>query len=200
MRRFQRGPEPQVLTDGAPQWTTRLLARRAADPTSRFQWPQVALRGLNEHLLEALGPLTDRRCAYCDGDGLGAQSRETIDHFRPSSRFPECAFEWGNLYLACDVCQAEKLDQFEETLLRPDAVDFEFQRYFTFNFLTGDIEPNLGASEGDQARARDTIRLFGLNARARPTSRLRELRRFRGQADRVVADFAYRFVLELAVS
>jgi len=114
-------------------------------------------------------------CAYCDGFPLGETSRETIDHFRPKGdeRFLHLAFEWDNLFPACDVCQAEKQEAFSETLLKPDEQTYAFDAYFDFNVKTGSLEPNRRASEADQERARSTIETFGLNIEPRRASRLR---------------------------
>jgi uncharacterized protein (TIGR02646 family) len=132
---------------------------------------------------------------------------ETIDHFLPKSRYPELVYAWENLYLACPRCQREKEANFDgcmdpatycNELLRPDEPGYRFERYFLFNYQSGDIEPNPGAAELDQICAHYTIQSLGLNAGGRPQSRKRTLRRFarRSVAEDPVDDWPYRFLLE----
>ncbi len=46
-------------------------------------------------------------CMYCESN-TGSQ----IEHFRPKSRFPECAFEWENFLPACGECNLGKSSSF----------------------------------------------------------------------------------------
>ena len=78
--------------------------------------------------------MTQRHCAFCDGP-LGIESRETVEHFRPKSKFPELAFAWENLFPCCDVCQSHKGERFDLHLLKPDDDDYHFERYFVVNFF-----------------------------------------------------------------
>jgi uncharacterized protein (TIGR02646 family) len=125
--------------------------------------------------------MTAGHCAYCDGYELGESSRETIDHFRPKSRFPELAFAWQNLFPACDSCQLAKRD-FHEQLLKPDEEGYEFARYFVLNFKTGDLEPNPGALPEEQQKAQNTIALLSLNRAPLARGRLRAARASRRAA------------------
>jgi len=49
--------------------------------------------------------MTQAHCAFCDGQ-IGAESRETVEHFRPKGLFPELAYAWDNLFPCCDLCQS----------------------------------------------------------------------------------------------
>jgi hypothetical protein len=116
-------------------------------------------------------------------------------------------YAWENLYLACVKCQEEKARNFDirvepatyqDELLRPDDLDYRFERYFLFNDQNGDIEPNPQASGLDQERARCTIRNLGLNHPGRSRSRKRILGLFaeRPTPGERLDDWPYRFLLE----
>lgn len=134
-------------------------------------------------------------CAFCD-QLIGAASRETVEHFKPKRDYPLEAYQWGNLYPCCDVCQASKGEKFEDKLLAPDMVDYAFERWFVFNFLTGEIEPSPATSEDDQARACSTIRLYGLNSAKRNRARLLELKRMTIDLETHSDDWNFRFLLD----
>lgn len=145
--------------------------------------------------------LCDGRCAFCDGK-LGVESRETVEHFRPkhAKGWPDLAYAWTNLFPACDVCQSAKRDQWDEALLKPDAADYTFDRYFCCNFLTGALDVLPEPLNGEVERALTTLRIFDLNRTARCNSRLREYRDWQ-RARRIGADpvelddYNYRFFL-----
>lgn len=172
MRRCERGAEPEVLLSRAARWTAAFLA----DTSREFHWPQVEGRSLNLHLLPALSAMTAEHCAYCDGYPITAVAYKTIDHFRPKAQFRDLAFRWDNFFLACPACNSHKREQWDERLLRPDEVEFAFLRYFIFDFASGELEPNPAAAPDDQARARTTIDLLGLNSEGSAGARKRALR------------------------
>jgi hypothetical protein len=57
----------------------------------------------------------------------------------------------------------QKGEKFNELLLRPDSDDYEFDRYFRWDFTLGTIEVNAKATEDEQRRAEVTRTLYGLN-------------------------------------
>lgn len=192
----RRPPAPRLLAERADGWTAAWLRRREEDQGAEFRWPIVDGRPLNQHLLPALDQMVDGHCAYCDGWPLDETGRPSIDHFRPKSRFPELAYAWDNLFHACQRCQEPpdgKGARWSEDLLRPDASDFSFDRYFRYDVATGRLEPNPQASDADQRRARVTIELLGLNAGSRPVGRKRARRHYGSYVDEVRP---YRFVYE----
>ncbi len=66
-------------------------------------------------------------------------------------------------------CQ-QKSDDFDEAALKPDADDYEFDRYCRWDYTLGTIEINEQAAVEDQHRARVTIKLYRLNT-SHPTWR-----------------------------
>jgi uncharacterized protein (TIGR02646 family) len=173
---------PSFLAENWRQWGEEYAARRMKNPSYRFNWKKWQETPVNQLLLEPLSEMTDGHCAYCDWFPTDCGTDQTIDHFKPKTKFPKEAYYWPNLYLACRQCQKKSAkslsdDQYEQ-LLRPDASDYEFECYFIYNFLTGDIEPNPAAEASDRERAELTIRTFQLNAAGRPAARKRMLAQF----------------------
>lgn len=87
-------------------------------------------------------------------------------------------------------CQ-QKADEFDEAALHPDAIDYEFDRYFRWDYTLGTIEVNELASLEDRHRAEVTRRLYRLNV-GHPSLRKRELRKRAQGAQDPLDDFAYR--------
>jgi uncharacterized protein (TIGR02646 family) len=141
--------------------------------------------------------MTNGHCSYCDAFPVQGVSLETIDHFRPKSVFAHDAFLWENLYYCCSACQQEKQERFDEQLLRPDASDFEFTRYFHFNARTGVLAPSPMATALERTCAKVTIELLGLNRLGRPEGRLRLLRTYSQnlQAGQPMEELPYRYIL-----
>lgn len=199
MKQLIRPEKPQILHENAVQWGNEFAEKRSENSSFQFQWRQIGGKKVNEILREILSnQMTQHHCSYCDGGyPLGASAQQTIDHFRPKSRFPLRVYEWDNLFLCCNVCQNKKLEQFEEALLKPDEEDFKTNRYFMCNFKTGEIEANAHATPEDQVRAHVTIRILGLNDSPRPRARKRELQQWENTelTARFLDDFSYRFFL-----
>lgn len=201
MRRMQRPECPTWLQENHAKWTEAYCKRRASNPSAEFVWPQYQNAKINHELQQILGASTQEHCAYCDGGfPLGCASRATIDHFKPKEAFCSEAFAWANLYLACDCCQQQKSNNYDERLLRPDAANFSFAAYFQFNYQTGEIEPNLAADAEMQTQAQVSIDLFGLNHSPRPKARLSHLKSFSclstEEKREQLNDWNYRFILE----
>lgn len=139
--------------------------------------------------------MTQSHCAFCDGS-TGLESRETVEHFRPKSQFPELAYVWHNLFPCCDRCQSLKREQFDELLLKPDEVGYRFENHFLLNYKTGELAPLPHVDVERQRCAEITIRMYGLNLPERMKARLRERRAFDSDPDPCLDDYNYRFFLE----
>ncbi|MGL4401474.1 MAG: hypothetical protein ACRCXD_16540, partial [Luteolibacter sp.] len=165
--KIKRAECPQALIEKGAKWTERFVASGKWP-----SWPQHGNRKLN-HLLhdEGLRDQTKEHCSYCDITPIEPPGIETIDHFRPKSGpqgHPELAYTWENLFYCCVYCQKKKGDAFEEALLKPDEEDYEFARYFQWNFATGELMPSEVATPDDQYRAERTIDLLKLNVKLPP--------------------------------
>lgn len=203
MQKCRRGSAPELLAKHGPEIGAEYAHRRRAEPTYRFQWPQRDGQKLYEIARAALAEMTARRCSYCDGYPLSATGNEEIDHFCPKTHeeFYELVCTWENLFLICTSCNGAKRDQWEPSLLRPDAPEYTFDRYFLFNFETGELEPAPDIPAADRHRARRTIEIFDLNRPGACTARLAAIRTIRRrESDDELADVAYRFLIPFVAS
>lgn len=196
MMKQERPEEPEVLKKKGEEWGWRYKNNREKNPAHQFTWPQVKGEKLNHILKIPLIEMTKQHCSYCDGYPLGKMGRQTIEHFKPKSKFPDLAFQWDNLFICCDVCQTEKDEEFDDLLLKPDMDDYDFFRYFQINFSTGEITPNPRAAEDDQQRAKKTIKLLGLNNSGLPGYRRRDFLHYSSWQDKEyeIDDLSYRFM------
>ncbi len=173
--------------------------KRETNPSHSFSWRNFKGQSIRTHLIPVLEEMTKNHCSFCDGYPLGTESRQTIEHFRPKSRFPELAYQWENLFLCCDVCQSSKQEEFDEKLLKPDDPDYCFSDFFTCNFKSGIIEPNPQATQEKQERARITIKLYDLNSTLRSQSRLRQLKKFEKNTGEDINTFPYRYFINASL-
>ncbi len=188
MRKFQRGEEPPFLAVKWQEWGEDWERRQAQRGT--FHWHQHEGVAVNQLLLIPLKEQTQAHCSFCDAFPVSPPSLETVEHFKPKSRFPREAYHWPNLYFCCDFCQGKR-DDFDELLLRPDAPDFDFHRYFIWEYTTGELLPNPQATEADRNRAEVTRRLYRLNEK-HPSLRMRARRQRIKLQDEPLDELPYR--------
>ena len=179
------------------EWLRRVAAAVPGSPAVWTWGPHADGKTVRDHILPKLMKQTEHHCSYCDLFPVTAGSPDTVDHFRPKGRkrWPELAYEWTNLFYACSGCQSEKLEHFDERVLKPDADDFRWQDYFRFNAVTGFLVPRLGIGTAERLRARATIKLFGLNRRGRPKARLHAYRDWLKLGKPAVLRRPYRFCM-----
>ena len=175
-------------------WGREWESRHRENPKATFHWHRVDSTPVNQKLMALLKAQTQDHCSFCDNFPVSPPSIDTIEHFRPKAHFPREAYRWGNLYFCCMWCQ-QKSDDFDEAALQPDAIDYEFERYFRWDYTLGTIEVNELASPEDQRRAEASIKLYKLNVE-HPSFRRRELRRRSRSMDEPLDDFAYRNFVE----
>ncbi|MCW1969838.1 MAG: TIGR02646 family protein [Anaerolineae bacterium] len=202
MRRFHREPAPSELLDNQAKWTQNFLARiTEKSPSSTFYWPELNGKRVSEWIRPILEAQTQYHCSYCDGAYMLRDTpSSTIDHFKPKSVFHHLAFDWQNLYVACPNCQNFKREKFDDALLRPDADDFEFSRYFDYDFNKHEIKPHPDATPTNQQRAKVTIELLNLNHPSLRTTRRTEFNaRFEAmdKPDFDLNSCNYRYLLDL---
>jgi uncharacterized protein (TIGR02646 family) len=190
MRKFKRAPAPEFLLEKWESWGKKWAQRRAANPAASFHWHSVENELVNLKLRPLLKAQVSDHCSFCDNYPISPPSYDTIEHFRPKRLFPREAYQWENLYYCCDCCQ-RKGDDFDDALLRPDAEDYTFDRFFRWDYTRGTLELNERASAEDQHRAEVTVMLYRLND-GHPSLRRRELRRRSLMPDEPIDDFAYR--------
>ena len=172
------------------QWEAKL-----DNPNKSNDWSWYEHEGekINKRLLQPLRDMTADHCAFCDGFPM-KRIGKTVEHFKPKSTYPLEAYKWENLFLCCRNCQ-EKNDEFDEQLLKPDEFDYEFNRFFDYDFNTGFLNPNKWSSAADQQRAEITIRIYRLNEFEHPEDRLMTFRQYYDSNNPVIDEFSYRFIL-----
>ena len=113
---------------------------------------------------------------------------ETIDHFRPRSKFPHLTFDWLNLIYACERCNKAKADEWPELndfvnsvlaaydrftpvseYVNPNALDGRLPASdcFDFDVETGEIVPAESVDDHMWSTAFRTIRDIDLNDSSR---------------------------------
>ncbi|MFN8344573.1 MAG: hypothetical protein U0X91_06205 [Spirosomataceae bacterium] len=205
MRKFRRTESPAVLTkvigeNKVPRWQNygeRYALNRENNPSFEFQWPQIEGKKLNQHLLPDLMAMTDDHCSYCDDYPL-KKGDDTIDHFHPKTHpaFYKEVCKWENLYISCKHCQDAKGNQFEAELLRPDEMEFQFNRYFIYDYIDHTISPNPLASLDEQYRAQKTIEVFDLRHKSLCIRRRHAYQRYAGDSNPVLSDYNFRFMFD----
>ena len=198
MRKQPRPAAPAVLAENNAKWNAQWVALRQRNPQAAFQWYTVDGKTCREWILPELEAMTQGHCAFCDAFPFDDKSMEPIEHFRPKSNpmFHHLAFEWTNLYYACDRCQSSKNSQWVDELLAPDESGYEFSDFFCYELTTGELMPNPVATEERQNRARETIRVFDLDNPKRRSRRCREFHIWRRSSARDLDDVGYRDFIE----
>lgn len=162
----------------------------ATDTNKEFTWHDT-----RKTLTEKLQKCTKQHCSFCDAYPMRSMVKDTIEHFRPKADYPLLAYYWHNLFVACDICQEipAKWDKADlKLVLKPDAADYEFHRYFDFDTQTGEICVNRYGTTEEQKRAKTTIFYYKLNDYDRPTARLKASYSYRDEVD--IDDRVYRFI------
>lgn len=190
---FIRSECPEYLVNCWENMGIRFHKAKENNPRYQFRW----YKAFNKpESLRLLLEMTKGHCAFCDGADLGAESRKTIEHFRPKSEHHTLAFQWENLYPCCDQCQSAKGDDFDERLLVGDQAGYEFDRFFSIDYSSGALLPNPLATEYEQQSAVVTIKLYGLNLDERKSARKMQRKIYEHCSEELeLDDFSYRYFL-----
>ena len=195
-----RAAPPDLLERFGSEISTNYIARKCADKSYQFQWPQREGQSLYTIVRSQLALMTDSHCAYCDGYPITCTGEEQVDHFRPKSHedFYGLVCNWDNLYLICSACNKAKLAQWSESLLHPDMKDYDFILYFSYRTDTGELTPNIAATPENQLRAKTTINIFDLNRSGACIGRKRMVKSLLvTHFEEVLTDLDYRYLIPL---
>lgn len=154
MHWVNRGPEPAGLENVRRQFTQEWVEHYQAGLGNR---PRPRWRQFHADLSSAFSGL----CGYCEEIARGE-----VDHFRPSSKFPDLVYEWSNWIWACHDCNHAKSNQWpEDGYIDPCAVVAAErpERFFDFD-TAGYLRPKAGLSASASAKARRMISDVQLNA------------------------------------
>ncbi len=188
----KRGEVPPKLAAQGPELCAAYQARRSTTPDHRFEWS----KSLRAELIAALLAMTQKRCSYCDGDLRLPTVLEEIDHFKPKTRaeFYALVCSWENLFITCPPCNRAKGSQWSDLLLKPDDLEYCFERYFSYSSDIGELSPSKSASPGDQERAKVTIKLLNLNREKLCTARTNALEELKSLPPAEWKDLSYRYL------
>jgi uncharacterized protein (TIGR02646 family) len=148
-------------------------------------------------LVVELLAMTQNHCSFCDCHPM-TRIGPTIEHFKPKIDFPLLAYQWENLFICCHRCQWGKCDQYSELLLKPDLPDYEFDQYFSINWVTCEIVPKWTADVEIKMRAEITIQMYNLNGEGRADDRKMELEKFQDSNNPNLDQFPFRFFIKRA--
>ncbi len=156
---MERPQQPDWLKENYKKWGMT-FKKKLANPNLKddFIWAIYQGKKVNTILLPILRDSTKKHCAFCDNK----ITKGTIEHFRPSSKFPRLSYVWHNLFPCCSDCQ-EKGSEFTKQLLKPDRKDYKFSDYFLYNSISGKLDVNPKANEKEKKSAEETIRIYKLN-------------------------------------
>lgn len=142
------------------------------------QWREV-LAADREAIWAKLDDMQQGRCAYCESSFPQQNGRYAahIEHFRQRDRFPEGTFDWLNLFGSCDRQDScgkhkDRCGAYNPAdLIKPDVDDPEI--FFIF-VVDGSIAIRQDLSEEQQHRAKETLRIFNLDAKYGALRQMRE--------------------------
>lgn len=112
MIKLVKGVEPQILIDNKANWKAKLLGHYK-DGTK----PPAALKTAynQSSVKEGLKDESSSKCMYCESR-IGHVSYEHIEHVKPkaSDKYPELTYEYDNLGIACQKCNMNKGDDYDD--------------------------------------------------------------------------------------
>lgn len=118
------GPVPPVLAGNEEPWGIEYeeAVNAGKKPLHRYRSDQVR---------DALRLETSGKCAYCESY-IEHVSYSHVEHIKPKAKFPRLVCMWNNLTLACQKCNTNKGDYYEDDarLLNPYLDDVEEQVVF----------------------------------------------------------------------
>lgn len=97
-----------------------ILKRRGTAWTEAFSENTKLRHYAHKEVKDALRLESHQKCDYCEGR-MEHVSSAHIEHILPKARFPELVCDWNNLILACQKCNRNKWDYYDEecSLLNP---------------------------------------------------------------------------------
>lgn len=163
MVHLERLPKPQILLKKEEEWTTKFVNSEKSRPdSSKYGHKQIR---------EDLNSISFGKCFYCEKKIN--HERQEIDHFVEVSAKEgrNLAFDWNNLFLACDNCN-RKINH--ETIPVTDVLDpFKNSDREIMNHLDFDREQIIARNNSKLGLL--TIKKYRLNSSGLDYYRLRQL-------------------------
>lgn len=172
MIRLTKGVAPKVLSDNAQAWTNELVAAiQRGDDVSSTRSRRYGHKDIKTALLKE----THEKCAYCESKPLHVDYGD-VEHIVPKSVDALVTYQWGNLTIACGVCNTNKSNT--QGLIDPYSDDpaamIEFHGPWVSHLPGADV-------------GRLTILVLKLNRTPLMERRSEKLKALRDQLDAIVA-------------
>ncbi|MBC7766361.1 MAG: TIGR02646 family protein [Hyphomonadaceae bacterium] len=115
MHKVERIEEPAILLINKMQWTKQLLEQIEICGDYKSVDKQYKERYRTQQVKAALQKMYKGLCCYCEYM-LDISDYSHIEHLKPKCRpeFHKLTFEWDNLHLACNRCNNNKGDKWDE--------------------------------------------------------------------------------------
>lgn len=167
MIHIERLPKPEILARKEKEWTEKFIASGKSRPDNS----KYAHREIKEQLFA----MSSGKCFYCERK-ISHEHHE-IDHFIEVSDVAgkELAFDWDNLFLACENCNRKLNNQTiqVDSVLNPCThTDDEIEAAL-------DFEDEQIVARGDSEIGHQTIKKYKLNSELLDYHRLKRLDNFR---------------------
>jgi len=164
MRSINRFEEPDILVRKKDEWTRKFIESGKARPdNSKYGHRQINT---------ALYSMSHNKCFYCERQLKGVPSE--IDHYIEVAENKLLAFEWDNLYLACDNCndKISNLSISVNDVINPcGTTDIEIESHITF------VDEEITALNGSELGLQ-TIQKYKLSSKQLDYLRAKELKKF----------------------
>ncbi|MDP8240964.1 MAG: retron system putative HNH endonuclease [Candidatus Hatepunaea meridiana] len=195
MIRVTREPEPNILRKKADEWLLKLN-----NASTKKEVRLAKNKYKSKSIKKVLVKMFEGKCAYCESDMTHIEYGH-VEHYRPTSKFPELTFEWSNLLLACGVCNgsANKGEKFPEAnvggpIVNPCNDDPDYHFKFVY-----DKTAHLASVYGITERGELTENLLGLNRNELREHRSNMIKRIAYIAKKSLTDPQAKEIIEEAV-
>lgn len=144
MIKLDRQPEPQVVTDNGATWLAELTAAIAVygamNKIPKDEKSKLMVHYKHPDIKDALLKGSNKKCAFCECIPEGGHME--VEHFQPSSIYPQLSFVWTNLLPSCEKCNGLKLAH--DTGLQPIINPFESDPATCFEYEGMRMRPKAG--------------------------------------------------------
>jgi uncharacterized protein (TIGR02646 family) len=148
MIKLELSPKPEKLTDEYVAGKTQEYKKDPSKKPWRVQW-----------LKDAVFDLAFGKCCYSEIRLKEEGKYMEVDHFHPTSIYPDEVMEWGNLLPSCKKCNITKHDH--DTRREPIVHPFVDNPKDYFYIDTDSYRYEVKGS--DRKKAELTLRVLGLN-------------------------------------
>lgn len=113
MKNVKRLQKPEILRNHAAKWKKELMNKIRECRKNNRKVPNSYYNKYNQDdVLDTLKRMYTGLCCYCESR-IEPVSFPNIEHLKPKQIFPEYAFEWDNLHLACEKCNTYKKNKYD---------------------------------------------------------------------------------------